>query len=153
MIKNRNFLIYGAEQIVQVVSKREKYLRGGSESLKNLAILNKKQDTDLVLVSVDGLIKYVGYANDTEYEADFKNLNYDNKINATGCCILPGLIDSHTHPVWAGERINEFKMKVILNRKINLNENVRKVLKTVRRCYLYDDSPSRWGNTFLRREN
>lgn len=112
MIKNRNFLIYGAEQIVQVVSKREKYLRGGSESLKNLAILNKKQDTDLVLVSVDGLIKYVGYANDTEYEADFKNLNYDNKINATGCCILPGLIDSHTHPVWAGERINEFKMKL-----------------------------------------
>ena len=24
-----------------------------------------------------------------------------------------GLIDSHTHPIWQGDRINEFKMKVI----------------------------------------
>jgi len=30
-----------------------------------------------------------------------------------------GLIDSHTHPIWQGDRINEFKMKVSVNfRKI-----------------------------------
>jgi hypothetical protein len=26
-----------------------------------------------------------------------------------------GLIDSHTHPIWQGDRINEFKMKVGVN--------------------------------------
>jgi imidazolonepropionase len=26
--------------------------------------------------------------------------------------LLPGLCDGHTHPVWAGDRVNEFKMKL-----------------------------------------
>ncbi|XP_066538045.1 probable imidazolonepropionase isoform X2 [Hoplias malabaricus] len=27
-------------------------------------------------------------------------------------CVLPGLIDAHTHPVWAGDRVHEFAMKL-----------------------------------------
>jgi imidazolonepropionase len=27
-------------------------------------------------------------------------------------CVLPGLVDGHTHPVFAGDRCNEFKMKL-----------------------------------------
>jgi len=27
-------------------------------------------------------------------------------------CIIPGLIDGHTHPVWDGDRVHEFAMKV-----------------------------------------
>lgn len=38
--------------------------------------------------------------------------HFDQKINAQNCSILPGFVDSHTHPVWEGDRINEFKMKV-----------------------------------------
>ena len=25
---------------------------------------------------------------------------------------VPGLVDAHTHPVWAGDRVHEFSMKV-----------------------------------------
>ncbi len=58
------------------------------------------------------MIKFIGYESEQEFINNFKNLSYDCQIDATGCSILPGLIDSHTHPVWEGDRINEFKMKV-----------------------------------------
>lgn len=30
------------------------------------------------------------------------------------CCklLVSGLVDAHTHPVWAGDRVHEFAMKV-----------------------------------------
>ncbi|XP_068132881.1 probable imidazolonepropionase isoform X2 [Hyperolius riggenbachi] len=34
------------------------------------------------------------------------------KIDCTGKCVLPGLVDAHTHPVWAGDRVHEFAMKL-----------------------------------------
>jgi imidazolonepropionase len=107
-----NCLIYGAEQIVQVVANKESYIRGGSDQMKNLALLNKKSDTLLSLVIINGLIKFIGYESDELFINEFKQIDYDTKINATGCCILPGLLDSHTHPIWSGDRINEFKMKL-----------------------------------------
>jgi len=36
----------------------------------------------------------------------------DEEIDADGLCITPGFIDSHTHPVFANNRANEFKMRV-----------------------------------------
>ncbi len=36
----------------------------------------------------------------------------EEDIDATGMCVLPGLVDAHTHPVWVGDRVHEFSMKV-----------------------------------------
>ena len=36
----------------------------------------------------------------------------DHVIEATGKCVVPGLVDAHTHPVWLGDRVHEFAMKV-----------------------------------------
>ena len=48
-------------------------------------------------------------------DKEFANFgNFEQKINAQNCSIIPGLVDAHTHPVWDGDRINEFKMKVFL---------------------------------------
>lgn len=105
-------LIHSIEQIVQVVSNSERYVRGGSDKIKNLAILNRKENENLSIVSVNGELKHIGYQSENNFQENFKSFKFDNQIDATGCCILPGLIDSHTHPVWAGERINEFKMKL-----------------------------------------
>ena len=33
-------------------------------------------------------------------------------IEAAGKCVVPGLVDAHTHPVWLGDRVHEFAMKV-----------------------------------------
>jgi len=29
-----------------------------------------------------------------------------------GKCVLPGLVDAHTHPVWSGDRVHEFALKL-----------------------------------------
>ncbi len=33
-------------------------------------------------------------------------------IDARGCLVTPGLIDCHTHPIFGGDRSNEFKMRL-----------------------------------------
>lgn len=107
-------LIYNPAQIVQVVSHKQPYLRGGSQDIKDLAILESDGDHNnkLCLVAIDGVIEFVGTEQDPNFVNNFKSIQYDLQIDATGCSILPGLVDSHTHPVWEGDRINEFKMKL-----------------------------------------
>ena len=36
----------------------------------------------------------------------------DSRISANGGVLLPGLVDAHTHPVFAGDRVHEFAMKL-----------------------------------------
>lgn len=33
-------------------------------------------------------------------------------IDASGCVVLPGFVDAHTHVVFAGDRVNEFEMRL-----------------------------------------
>jgi hypothetical protein len=33
-------------------------------------------------------------------------------VDARNKCILPGFVDGHTHPVWSGDRVHEFAMKL-----------------------------------------
>ena len=43
-----------------------------------------------------------------ESELDKSPYDDDERLNAEGKVLLPGLIDSHTHPVFAGNRSYEF---------------------------------------------
>ncbi len=38
--------------------------------------------------------------------------SFERCIDASGMSVLPGLMDAHTHPVWVGDRVHEFAMKV-----------------------------------------
>ncbi|XP_045147300.1 probable imidazolonepropionase [Echinops telfairi] len=58
----------------------------------------------------DGLIKAIGPADIIQRQ--FSEETFEEKIDCSGKCILPGLVDAHTHPVWAGERVHEFAMKL-----------------------------------------
>lgn len=40
------------------------------------------------------------------------SFSYQYEVDASNTCILPGLVDGHTHPVWAGDRVHEFKLKL-----------------------------------------
>jgi imidazolonepropionase len=35
-----------------------------------------------------------------------------NTIDASGCVVMPGFVDPHTHAVWAGDRANEFEKRI-----------------------------------------
>ena len=43
---------------------------------------------------------------------DLLKWKYDEELDAQGMCVMPGLVDAHTHPVWLGDRVHEFAMKV-----------------------------------------
>ena len=63
-----------------------------------------------------GLIEAIG--SDTEINMKYKSSKFNRTIDAKGKSIIPGLVDGHTHPVWAGDRVHEFAMKVIINHQI-----------------------------------
>jgi imidazolonepropionase-like amidohydrolase len=80
----------------------------------------------------DGKIAAVG---ETEYVRQlWKDSDFEAVIDATGKCVLPGFVDPHTHPVWAGDRVHEFAMKVEFIDKVhilNLVEAIRHTEKDI----------------------
>lgn len=49
---------------------------------------------------------------DDELDSQYSKWSFNKVIDANGCCVLPGLVDGHTHPVWIGDRVHEFALKV-----------------------------------------
>ncbi|KAJ8046502.1 putative imidazolonepropionase [Holothuria leucospilota] len=102
-------LIKNARQVVQVCSKGEKILVG--PAMRKLAILNETNEEGIsIVVNRQGSISAID--THSKIMKNFSHCSFDHVIDATGKCILPGLIDGHTHPVWAGDRVHEFAMKL-----------------------------------------
>ena len=53
----------------------------------------------------DGVLTFVG--TEADYRREFAGRPADVTVDATGRTLLPGLVDAHTHPVWAGDRGEE----------------------------------------------
>jgi hypothetical protein len=49
----------------------------------------------------------------------FSGVPFDKEIDLNKGCVLPGLVDGHTHPVWDGDRVHEFALKVSKTAKIH----------------------------------
>jgi len=56
----------------------------------------------------DGVIAFVG----DEAEHDRRFGPADEVLEAEGGCLVPGFVDPHTHPVWAGAREGEFNQRL-----------------------------------------
>merc|ERR1719362_936686 len=100
-------LIRNASQIVQVTNKNERFVRG--RDMDNIAIIPKGS----MIIDNDGKIFAIGTYT---FIDDLINKNgyifskiYDCKFSES---IIPGLVDCHTHPVWSGDRCNEWGMKL-----------------------------------------
>jgi imidazolonepropionase len=61
--------------------------------------------SDGAMLSVDGRITHVGAREKIEPLIDAEG----EVIDAGGRIVLPGFVDAHTHPVFAGTRVNEFE--------------------------------------------
>ncbi|KAK2859156.1 hypothetical protein Q5P01_003776 [Channa striata] len=104
MSSNYRLLVKNAKQVVLVCNNGEKYLT--KHGMQNLCVI----ENGSVVIGGDGLIKAVGPA-EAIWDR-YSDASFDQVIDAAGMCVLPGLVDAHTHPVWAGDRVHEFAMKL-----------------------------------------
>ena len=87
-------------------------LRGTSESP-----VSGKRMSDLGIIEdgsvwvEDGTIRYVGRDSDVLVQVG-ERLSEACQIDARGKVVTPGLVDPHTHVVFAGSRENEFEMRL-----------------------------------------
>ena len=63
-----------------------------------------------MVVNHDGQIVAVGP--EATVESEYGGRTFASIIDMTGKSLIPGLVDAHTHPVWSGERVHEFIMKL-----------------------------------------
>jgi imidazolonepropionase len=53
-------------------------------------------------------------------------------LDASGCVLMPGFVDPHTHLIWAGDRANEFEMKMAGKPYLDILAAGGGILSTVR---------------------
>ncbi|KAH7724210.1 Protein T12A2.1 [Aphelenchoides avenae] len=101
-----DILLYNLRQVVQIVDDdTTSFLRG--KDMNNIKVL-ESSDCDLAVLCRGGKIASVGNYNELTSDLSSKV----EMVDCNGGCVLPGLVDGHTHPVFAGDRVHEFAMKL-----------------------------------------
>ncbi|SFQ44107.1 imidazolonepropionase [Lachnospiraceae bacterium XBB1006] len=65
---------------------------------------------DGAVVVVDGKFAFVGTTD--ELKRVYEELDEEEVIDASGCAVIPGLVDSHTHFIFGGYRADEFSWRL-----------------------------------------
>ncbi|HEY3252002.1 MAG TPA: imidazolonepropionase [Ignavibacteria bacterium] len=95
-----NLLIENAKQIVTCHTTGHRFKAGKYQS--QIGLLENTS-----IYCEDGVIKWIGQ----NLPVQIKKSSL-TKIDGTNKTVLPGFIDSHTHLVFAGDRANEFSMRI-----------------------------------------
>ncbi len=96
---NKKLLLKNPSQIVTLDTGGKGFLRG--KEMNNLSVLKERS-----IVIENGRIK------DFPLTAEVKEEEFEKIIDLTNKVVLPGLIDCHTHTVFAGSRAEEFRLKL-----------------------------------------
>ena len=98
-------VVKNLDELVQVCDSGQLFKAGKEQD--ELALMRRRGDGCGCFIAVDddGRIHSLGF--------DDQLPDYDCvSLDGAGCSLIPGLVDSHTHPVWAGDRLFEFEMKM-----------------------------------------
>ncbi|XP_038047809.1 probable imidazolonepropionase [Patiria miniata] len=120
MSANNRFklLLKNAKQVAVVCNGNQRVLRG--EEMSRVAVMpqplpgmdgtDTEGDNVSIVVNLNGMIEDIGSS--SALKKKYSDATFDNILDVKGMCVLPGLVDGHTHPVWAGDRVHEFAMKL-----------------------------------------
>lgn len=59
-------------------------------------------------------------------------VGFDEVVEAHGCVLMPGFVDCHTHACWAGDRLDEWEMKLRGATYLDILEKGGGIMSTVR---------------------
>ncbi|MBV9502789.1 MAG: imidazolonepropionase [Acidobacteriaceae bacterium] len=116
------------------------------DELKELSIIK-----DGAMLVRDGVIERVGTTEEVRSE-----LGPGNKIlDGAGRVVLPGFVDAHTHPVFAGTRVDEFELRTTGTTYEQIAERGGGIRSTVRKTRAASeqelfDGAQRYSSWFLR---
>ncbi|XP_069692895.1 probable imidazolonepropionase [Periplaneta americana] len=120
-------LVHSARQVVAMTREDTAYLAGAA--MDSVHVLQNTDGGLAIAVDDEGKIAAVGDSSDIRKR--WKDEDFAEMIDATGKCVLPGLIDAHTHPVWAGDRVHEFAMKLAGASYLDIHEAGGGIYSTV----------------------
>jgi len=100
-------------------------LQGGPQRGKALGTLGLIENGAIVVR--DERIVAVGTT--AELKASYPN---EPTLDASGCVLMPGFVDPHTHVIWAGDRANEFEMKMAGAAYLDILASGGGIISTVR---------------------
>ncbi|MDF2633334.1 MAG: Imidazolonepropionase [Pelosinus sp.] len=115
---NRSLLIKHAAEIVT---------NTGTVAKKGADMNHLKKITDGAIMVKNGIIEWVGATADLPVGNE-KNLEI---IDASGCSVIPGFVDSHTHFVFGGYRPEEFFWRLSGTPYLEILERGGGILNTV----------------------
>lgn len=98
-------VVKNLEEVVQVCDAGQEFKAGSEQN--DVATISRRADGCGCFVAVDdnGFIHSIGYDDQLPDCAC-------EMVDGIGCSVIPGFIDSHTHPVWSGDRLFEFELKM-----------------------------------------
>lgn len=97
----KTLAVVGASQLVTLAGPARP--RTGTE-MRELAII-----TDGGILVRDGIVVATGHSSEIERIAP----SDAEVVNAGGRVVLPGFVDAHAHPVFGGNRVDEFEMRAL----------------------------------------
>jgi imidazolonepropionase len=111
-------LIHSASQLLTLMGGPQR-----GTALGSLAIIE-----DGALLVRDGMIAAVGST------TELRRLHpQEPDLDASGCVVMPGFVDPHTHVVWSGDRAAEFEMKMAGTKYLDILAAGGGIISTVRR--------------------
>ncbi|HMG32658.1 MAG TPA: imidazolonepropionase [Blastocatellia bacterium] len=114
-------LIRGAKQVVTLAGPARPRLK---QEMRELSIIE-----DGAVLTRDEHIVAVGKQNEVRNLAS----PLAEQIDAGGCVVMPGFVDAHTHPVYAGTREDEYEMRAEGYTYQQIAERGGGILSTVRK--------------------
>jgi imidazolonepropionase len=81
----------------------------GSTAARGAELAELHVQSRAVVRAEDGIISFIGGSE----EHDRRFSPPEQVLEADGGCILPGFVDPHSHPVWAGSREDEFNRRLL----------------------------------------